>query len=209
MKRILIADDHQIVRFGLTIMLQDSFPAYNIDEAWDAESVMALMKENTYVLVLLDLIMPNTDPTTLLHHIKNFYPHTKVLVLSMNQELLYGARAIQQGAQGYLKKDASKEEITKAIHMILAGRKYLSPELADTLLQTVVEGKSASPFERLSAREFQIAMYLVQDYTQKQISEMLQVHYGTVNTFKQRLYEKLNIEHHKELTELASIYGLR
>jgi DNA-binding NarL/FixJ family response regulator len=209
MKRILIADDHEIVRFGLTMMLRESFPDYVIDESWDMESVMTLMKDNPYALVLLDIVMPNTDPTVLLHHIKNFHTQTKVLVLSMNEDMLYGARSIQQGAHGYLKKDAPKGEIVRAIHMILAGRKYLSPDVADTLLQNAIAGKPVSPFERLSAREFQIAMYLVQDYTQSQISEMLQVQYGTVNTFKQRLYQKLNIEHHKELTELASIYGLR
>jgi DNA-binding NarL/FixJ family response regulator len=153
--------------------------------------------------------MPNTDPTILLHYIKNFHSETKVLVLSMNDEMLYGARSIQLGAQGYLKKDAPKEKISKAISTILSGKKYVSQELTDTLLQSSLEGKSASPFERLSAREFQIAMYLIQGYAQKQISEMLQIQYGTVNTLKQRLYEKLNIEHHKELAELAFAYDVR
>jgi two-component system, NarL family, invasion response regulator UvrY len=209
MKRILIADDHNIVRFGLRMMLQESFSDYIIDEAWDAESVMALMKKNEYPLVLLDLIMPNTDPTILLHYIRNFHSETKVLVLSMNDETLYGARSIQQGAQGYLKKDAPKAEIEKAINTILSGKRYVSQELTDTLLQNSLEGKPASPFEQLSAREFQVAIYLIQGYAQKQISEMLQIQYGSVNTLKQRLYEKLNIEHHKELTELALAYGVR
>lgn len=208
MNRILIADDHDIVRFGLTMMLRESFSDCTIDEAWDAESVMALMKKNAYPLVLLDLVMPNTDPAVLLHHIKHFHQTTKVLVLSMNDEMLYGARTIQLGAHGYLKKDAARGEIKKAILTILAGKKYVSPELADILLQNSLAGKSASPFERLSKREFQIAMHLVQGYSQRQISEMLQVQYGTVNTLKQRLYEKLNIEHQKELTEMAFIYGL-
>jgi two-component system invasion response regulator UvrY len=208
MKRILIADDHYVVRFGLTMMLQESFPDYIIDEAWDAKTVMALMKKNEYPLVLLDLVMPNTDPTILLHHIKNFHPETKVLVLSMNDEALYGVRSIRLGAKGYLKKDAPKEELAKAINTILAGRKYVSQELNETLLESSLEGKLANPFERLSAREFQIAMHLIQGYSQKQISEMLQVQYGTVNTLKQRLYEKLKVEHHKDLTELAFAYGV-
>ena len=208
MKRILVTDDHDIVRFGLIMMLQAFFSDCTIDEAWDAESVMALMKKNEYPLILLDLVMPNTDPTVLLHHIKSFHPNTKVLVLSMNDEMLYGARTIQLGAQGYLKKDAPKEEIKRAIQTILAGKRYVSPELADMLLQNSLAGKSVSPFERLSAREFQVVLHLVQGYTQRQISEMLHVQYGTVNTLKQRIYEKLNIEHHKDLTELAVIYGL-
>lgn len=209
MRRILIADDHRIVRVGLTMILQEFFSEYAIDEAWSAKSVISLMKKNSYPLILLDLVMPDTDPTILLHHIKNFHPETKVLILSMNDEVLYGTRYIQLGAQGYLEKDASKEEIIKAISTILAGKKYVSPELSDTLLRNALEGKPVSPFERLSQREFQVAMHLIQGYSQKQISEMLQVHYDTVNTLKQRLYDKLNIEHHKELAALALAYGVQ
>lgn len=209
MQSILIADDHDIVRFGLTMMLQEFFPGYSVDEAWDAESVIEQLKKKEYPLILLDLVMPNTDASTLLHFIKNIHPKAKVLILSMNDETLYGLRSIHLGAHGYLKKDAPKKEIAKAIQTILAGRKYVSQELADSLLQHSLEGKFISPFERLSPREFQVAMYLVKDYTQKQISEMLQVQYGTVNTLKQRVYDKLEIGERKELAELASIYGLQ
>jgi two-component system invasion response regulator UvrY len=92
----------------------------------------------------------------------------------MNDETLYGLRSIHLGAHGYLKKDAPKQEIAKAIQTILAGRRYVSQELADSLLQHSLEGKFISPFERLSPREFQVAMYLIKDFTQKQISEILQ-----------------------------------
>jgi len=208
MNRVLIADDHDIVRFGLTMMIQDTFPGCKPDEAWDAQSVMALMRQKEYPLLLLDLVMPDTDPNALLHHIRNFHPGTRVLILSMNDEALYGARFIHLGAHGYIKKDAPKDEIRKAIHTVLAGKKYVSQQLGEALVQESLDGKRANPFERLSAREFQVAMHLVQGYSQKQISEMLQVQYGTVNTLKQRLFEKLNIEHHKDLTELSLLYGL-
>lgn len=207
MKDVLIADDHDIVRFGLIMMIRETFPGCTPDEAWDAESVMALMKKKIYPLVLLDLVMPDTDPNALLHHIRNFHPETRVLILSMNDEALYGSRFIQLGANGYIKKDAPKDEIKKAIHTVLAGKKYVSQELGDALVQDSLDGTMGNPFERLSAREFQVAMHLVQGYSQKQISEMLQVQYGTVNTLKQRLFEKLNIEHQKDLTELSLIYG--
>ena len=207
MKDVLIADDHDIVRFGLIMMIRETFPGCTPDEAWDAESVMALMKKKIYPLVLLDLVMPDTDPNALLHHIRNFHPETRVLILSMNDEALYGSRFIQLGANGYIKKDAPKDEIKKAIHTVLAGKKYVSQELGDALVQDSLDGTMGNPFERLSAREFQVAMHLVQGYSQKQISEMLQVQYGTVNTLKQRLFEKLNIEHHKDLAELSLIYG--
>ncbi len=209
MQSILIADDHEIVRFGLTIMLKEFFPAYTIDEAWDAESVIEQTRKKEYQLILLDLVMPNTDASILLPYIKNIHPKVKILILSMNDETLYGLRSIHLGAHGYLKKDAPTNEIVKAIRTILAGKKYVSEELADSLLQHSLAGKAISPFERLSPREFQVAMYLIKDFTQKQISEILQVQYGTVNTLKQRVYDKLEIGERKELTELASIYGLQ
>jgi two-component system invasion response regulator UvrY len=209
MKRILIADDHDIVRFGLALMLGQFFPGYTIDEAEDTEGVMQLMKKNDYSLLLLDLVMPGNDGNTLLHYVTNFHPQTKVLVLSMNDETLYGMRSLQLGAKGYLKKDAPKEEIVKAIQTILDGKKYVGSKLANALLQSSLDGKELNPIERLTPREFQVAMYIIQDFSQKQISEMLNVQYGTVNTLKQRVYEKLNIEHRKELVELAAAHGLR
>ncbi len=208
MKRMLITDDHDIVRFGLKVMLKEHFSDYTIDEAWNAESVMEQMKQNAYDVVLLDLIMPDTDALVLLHYIRNFHPDCKVLVISMNEEAVYGLRSIQSGAHGYVSKDKLKEHIVQAIRTILSGKRYVSEALAGVLVQYSLEGKSLNPFERLSPREFQVAMYIVKDFSPKQISEMLQVQYGTVNTLKQRIFDKLNIEHRKELVELASAYGL-
>jgi two-component system invasion response regulator UvrY len=207
MQRILIADDHSIVRYGLNTILRNAVPNCLIDEAWNAETVMENLKKNSYAIILLDLNMPDTDPSILLHWIKSFYKETKVLVISMNEETLFGMRAIQLGAHGYIKKDADPEEIIKAVQCVLSGKKYVSQELANAILDSTLEGKSVNPFERLSPREFQVAMYMVQDYSQKQISEMLQIQYATVNTFKQRIYEKLSVEHRKDLVQLATAYS--
>jgi two-component system invasion response regulator UvrY len=207
MQRILIADDHSIVRFGLSTTLQKFFPDYILDEAWDADTVMESMKQHPYAVILLDLNMPDTDPSILLHWIKSFYSTTKVLVISMNEEKLFGMRSIQLGAHGYIKKDANQEEIVKAVQRVLAGKKYISQELANAILDNTLDGKSVNPFERLSPREFQVAMYMVQDYSVKQIGEMLQIQYATVNTFKQRIYEKLELEHRKDLMKLATAYS--
>jgi two-component system invasion response regulator UvrY len=209
MKRILLADDHEIVRFGLRLMLGDFFPEYIIDEAYDGDSVVNQMKSNGYDLLLLDMVMPDTDSNLLLQYLRSFHPQTKVLILSVNDEIFFGTRAIELGAKGYLKKDAPKEEIRNAIDTILAGRKYVSSRLADALVQNVLGEKIANPVERLSPKEFQVAMYLVKDFSQKEISEMLNVQYGTVNTMKQRIYEKLNIKLRRELIALLAAHGLR
>lgn len=209
MKRILLADDHEIVRFGMRIMLGDSFPGYIIDEAFDGESVMSQVKSNSYDLLLLDMVMPDTDSNSLLQYLKNSHPQTKVLILSVNDETFFGTRAIELGARGYLKKDTSKEEIKRAIETVMAGKKYVSNKLADALVQNVLGEKILNPIERLSPKEFQVAMYIIQDFSQKEISEMLNVQYGTVNTMKQRIYEKLNIKQRRELIELASAHGFK
>jgi two-component system invasion response regulator UvrY len=209
MKRILLADDHEIVRFGLRIMLGDFFPGYIIDEAFDGESVVSRMKNERYDLLLLDMVMPDTDSTSLLQYLKNVHPDTKVLILSVNDETFFGMRAIELGAKGYLKKDAPKEEIKRAIDIILSGKKYVGNKLTEALVQNVLGEKISNPIERLSPKEFQVAMYLIQDFSQKEIGEMLNVQYGTVNTMKQRIYEKLNIKQRRELVELASAHGLK
>jgi two-component system invasion response regulator UvrY len=207
MSRILIADDHSIVRYGLLLTLQKHFPDYSFEEAWDGETVMKQLEQQAYDLVLLDLNMPDTDPGILLHWLKTAQPHIKVLVLSMNEERLFGLRSIQLGAKGYLKKDTPHDQIAAAVKTVLSGKKYVSPELAETILTHAIEGRYANPFERLSTREFQVAMYIVQDYSVRQISDMLQLQYATVNTFKQRIYEKLELKHRKELLEMAAAYS--
>jgi two-component system invasion response regulator UvrY len=206
MIRFLIADDHSIVRFGLKTMLEVTFPNCKVDEARNGEEVMDQIRKNDYQLILLDLVMPHTDPSTLLHFIKNSYGHTKVLVISMNEEELYGMWTIQLGAQGYLKKDAPKEELEAAVRTVMAGKKYISNELTNILIESSLDGKSINPFEHLTPREFQVAMLMLQDLSPTKISEILQVQYGTVNTLKHRIFAKLSISSRKELVTLASVY---
>jgi two-component system invasion response regulator UvrY len=206
MNRILVADDHSIVRFGLKTILETLFPDCKIDEAANGDDVIRLMREQIYQLILLDLIMPNTDTNNLIHFIRNSFSHTKVLVISMNEEHIYGMRTIQLGAHGYFKKDAPKEELEHAIKTVLSGKRYISNELTGMLIESSLEGKPANPFDSLTPREFQVAMLILQDISPKQIGEALQIQYGTVNTLKHRIFDKLNIAGRKELVKLASAY---
>ncbi len=208
MIRFLIADDHSIVRFGLKTMLEATFSNCEVDEARNGEEVMDQIRKNDYHVLLLDLVMPNTDPSLLLHFIKNSYGQTKVLVISMNEEELYGMWTIQLGAQGYLKKDAPKEELETAVKTILSGKRYISNELTNILIQSSLEGKSINPFDQLTPRELQVALLMLQDLSPTKISETLQVQYGTINTLKHRVFSKLNISSRKELVTLASTYAI-
>ncbi|SEI99823.1 two component transcriptional regulator, LuxR family [Dyadobacter sp. SG02] len=208
MMKILIADDHSLVRYGLRLALHNYFKDSQIDESWDGASVKAQFAMHAYDLLLLDLNMPETDSTILLQWIREYHTDTKVLVVSMNDESIFGKRSLQQGAHGYLEKDSSPEELMKAVTTIMNGKRYASPNLANILINDTLRGSSGNPFDQLTAREFQVAIYLAKDYSVTQISEILQVQYTSVNTFKRRIFKKLNVENKSALVRLADAYNL-
>ncbi|SEJ57852.1 two component transcriptional regulator, LuxR family [Dyadobacter sp. SG02] len=208
MKKILIADDHSLVRYGLKVALLNHFTDPQIDESWDGQTIMAQLKNNKYDLILLDLSMPDADTATILHWIKSFQPDAKVLVVSMNSEVIFGKRVLQMGAHGYIEKDASPEDLIKAVDTVLAGKKYMSADLADVIVNDTLNRKAVNPFDELTPREFQVAMYIIQDYTITQISELMQLQYTSVSTFRRRVFEKLNIPDRKALVQLAEAYKL-
>ncbi|MHA4739981.1 response regulator [Dyadobacter sp. MSC1_007] len=208
MIKILIADDHSLVRYGLKLALSRHFTECHIDESWDGASVMQQLKSIAYDLVLLDLNMPETDSTVLIRWIRDFHPDTRILIVSMNNESVFGKRSLQLGVHGYLEKDSPPVELVKAVDVILSGKKYLSANLSDILINDTLKGKTANPFDELTPREFQVAMYMVQGHSVTQISEMLQVQYTSVNTFKRRIFEKLNVDDSKGLIQLADAYNL-
>ncbi|GGN11883.1 DNA-binding response regulator [Dyadobacter beijingensis] len=208
MKKFLIADDHSLVRYGLKVALFKQFADAQIDESWDGHSALAQLKTGPYDLMLLDLSMPDTDASTLLHTIRNTYPDTKVLVVSMNNEVIFGKRALQMGAHGYIEKDASPDDLIRAVNVVLSGKKYMSADLAQVIVNDTLNRKSMNPFDGLTPREFQVAMYIIQDYTITQISELMQLQYTSVSTFRRRIFEKLNISDRKALVQLADAYKL-
>lgn len=208
MEKMLIADDHALVRYGLKVAILEYFPECHVDESSDGISVMEKLKNHMYDLVLLDLSMPKTDPTLLLHWIRNFQQNAKVLVVSMSNENIFGKRSLQLGAHGYIEKDASPEELIKAVRTVLAGRKYMSANLSEIIINDVRDGALRNPFDKLTAREFQVAMFIVQDYSIAQICEKLQLKYTSVCSVRQRVFEKLDIEDRKTLVQLADAYSL-
>lgn len=209
MKRVIIADDHAVVRYGLKIMLTQAFPDFDIEEAWDRSSVKSELKKGNCTLILLDLIMPETDPNSLIHWIKSFHPQTKILVVSMNDETLFGKRILQLGADGYIKKDSPADEIVRAAKTVLMGEKYISNTLTNLIVQQTISGVSDNPFDALTPREFQVAAYMLRDYSLSQISEALNIQYTTASTFKQRVFEKLSVQNRKEFLDLAVVYGFK
>ena len=203
MSTFLIADDHEIVRQGLKLLIADFYPGAQIVEAHDGDSTLAQLKQTKCTLVVLDIQMPNTNSLDLVEYIIAFHPDTKILIFSMSSETLYGKRFIKAGAHGYLSKDASVDEVKKAIETVLNGRRYMSADLMDTF----VGEEQQNPFITLSDREFEIAKLLLTGLSINEIASQIHLQPSTVGTYKARIFEKLHITNILQLKEMAALYN--
>ena len=208
MKKFLLVDDHTVVRSGVKILLSDIYIPSEIYEAINGETAVAQLKERDYDLIMLDIQMPNTDTLGLMEYIHITYPQAKVLMFSMSAENIYAKRFMKAGAYGFISKEAPLEEITRAIQIILSGRKYISESLAEKLAEDSFSGKSGNPFNELSPREFEIVTLLLDGKTVTDISHTLNIQTSTVGTHKARLFEKLAVTNILELKEMATTYNL-
>jgi two-component system, NarL family, invasion response regulator UvrY len=208
MKKFLLVDDHVVVRSGIKILLADLYNPAEIHEAMNGDTAVAQLKENSYDLVMLDIQMPNTDTLGLMEFIHITYPDIKVLMFSMSAENIYAKRFMKAGAYGFISKEAPLEEITKAITVILGGKKFISESLAQKLAEDSFSGKTGNPFNELSPREFEIVTLLLDGKTVTEISHILNIQTSTVGTHKARLFEKLGVDNILQLKEIATTYNL-
>ena len=203
MKKILLADDHTIVRLGIKALINENLPLYNIDEAGTEEQVIHCIKNNKYDLVLLDIQIPDTDFGKLMQWINVIAPDTNILVFTMHTEEMYGLRCLQMGAKGFLRKTASNHEILAAIIKVLNNEKYINPRLSELLLESYNKpNKPENPFDTLSQREMEIVKHLDNSKTLTEVCEILKIQYSTANTYKRRIFEKLNVKSVLELSRL-------
>lgn len=208
MKIFLLVDDHALVRLGIKGLLSQIFKHSDIHEAGDGDSVLEKLKSHQYDLVMMDIKMPKTDTLGLMEFIHVKYPDTKVLIFSMNTEHIYAKRFLKAGVRGFLSKEAPLEEIKRAINLVLNGRKYISESLAQVLANETLSENSANPFDKLSAREFEIIFLLLSGQTAIEISKSLNLQASTIGSHKARVFEKLGITNILELKELANSYGI-
>jgi DNA-binding NarL/FixJ family response regulator len=207
--RVLIADDHTIVRSGIKLVIQDLLPLTAIDEASNGDEVVSCVKKNDYDLIVLDINMPDTDSITLVTNLFAYREHSRILIYSMNSEELYAKRFIKLGVLGYLNKESKAEEIRRAITSVLRGDIYISKKVKKDLSEDMQSKKGAdNPFEKLSDREIQTVKYLLHGYSLLEIKKILNIHSSTVGTYKTRIFEKLKIKTLRELDELARMYQL-
>lgn len=200
MKKIIVADDHSFIRVGLIQILKDEFPNAEIKEVGDGESLVKEVIQEEWDLVISDLDMPGRSGLEALEQIKLFKPSLPVIILSIYAEDLYAIRALKAGAAGYLNKNAAPYELIKAIERVSIGRKYITPELAEKLLDF---GDSDIPHEKLTNREFAIFKMLAEGKSITQIAETLSLALTTISTHRSHILEKLGFTTNAELTRYA------
>jgi DNA-binding NarL/FixJ family response regulator len=199
--RILIADDHAIVRKGLVGILLEEFPSADIVEVNDAETLFKRALKEEYDLIISDLSMPGRSGLEMITEIKQHTPHIPVLILSIHPEELYGIRVLRAGAAGYLNKDAPPAELKKAIRWILQGRRYITPTIAEKLADdTSHNHKDKLAHEILSDRELDVLKLLAAGESLIRIGELLSVSPSTVSSFRGRIMKKMQMQSNADLT---------
>jgi two-component system, NarL family, invasion response regulator UvrY len=203
MIRVLIADDHAILRRGLIEILTREFKDAFCGEAENAEQVLAQVQGHDWDLVILDVTMPGRSGVDVLADLKRERPKLPVLVLSMHPEDQYGKRVLKAGASGYMNKDSAPEELSKAVRKVLAGGRYVSPTLAEVLALDLTRGADQPLHDRLSARELEVLRLMGSGKAISQIGELLHLSVTTVSTYRARILEKLSLTTTAELMNYA------
>ncbi len=203
MHRILIADDHAIVRKGLRQLILEEYPASEIGEVGDVESLIQQVMKGKWDLVICDISMPGRSGLEALQQIKEIDAGLPVLIMSMYPEDQYALRVFKAGASGYLSKDAVHEELISAIRMIRNGRKFITPGIAEKLLGALDTGSNKEPHEMLSNREFDVLKMLAAGRSITEIAEQLSLSATTVSTYRSRILEKTGLRNNADITRYA------
>jgi len=199
-KRIILADDHSFIRLGLVQILKDEYPDAVVEQVGDGQSLINEAIKHDWDLVISDLDMPGRNGLEALQQIKLIKPDLPVLILSIYPEDLYAVRVLKAGASGYLNKNSAPEELITAIERIKLGKKYITPEIAERLVDFNTDKK---PHELLSNREFEIFKLLASGKTVSQIAEMLSLAITTISTNRSKIMDKLGLTNNSELTRYA------
>ena len=208
MIRIVIADDHAIVREGLKRIVGEHSDMQIAGEASNGTEVMQRVRELEFDVLLMDLSMPGRSGMELIKLVKSEKPKLRVLVLSMHQETQYAVRSIKSGASGYLTKETAPALLEQAIRKVAAGGAYVGPDVAEQLALGAMPGSDSVPHESLSDREFQVFRMLVTGTSVTDIARELHLSAKTVSTHKTNLMQKLGVSNQSELLRYALKHGI-
>lgn len=203
MIKILIADDHIIVREGLKQIISETKNLQIEDEASDGFEILEKVHKQKFDLVIMDISMPGKNGLEILKDIKADYPKLPVLVLSMHPEEKYGIRFLRAGASGYLTKESAPDELIDAINKIVKGGRYISSTLAEKLVYAIGEDSNKPPHSLLSDREYEIMLLIAQGKQVSQIAGLLSLSVPTISTYRARILEKMKLKNNAEITYYA------
>jgi two-component system, NarL family, invasion response regulator UvrY len=208
MIRVLLVDDHAVVRTGFRLLLQSQPDINVVAEAQSGEAACQMYAELTPDVVVMDLGMPGMGGLEALRRIRARNPAARVLALSAHDDPMHARRALREGALGFLSKRSAPEALIEAIASIAAGRRYLDPDLAQKLALAEIEGATRSPIEQLSEREFEVFIRLAGGATVQKIADDLKLSASTIGTHLYNIKQKLGVVNQSELTLLAIRHGL-
>jgi two-component system invasion response regulator UvrY len=203
MIKVLIADDHALLRRGLKEILVREFDDASCSEAGEAAQVLHQVRSQTWDLIILDISMPGRSGLDVLSDLKQLRPDLPVLVLSAYPEGQYAKRVLKAGAAGYMNKETASDELVKAVRRVLAGGRYVSSTLAETLASDLSEHAGRPIHENLSNREFEVLRMIASGRTSSQIAEELHLSVTTVSTYRARILEKTRMANNAELMRYA------
>lgn len=207
MIKIILADDHQLVRTGIRRLLDDVDGFTVVAEADNGNDAITQVKEYQPDIAILDINMPHLNGIKTTEILRRDYPDLKIIIISMHSDELFPERLIKVGANAYLTKDTGIQEITHAIHEVMASREYICTEVAQKMALVKAGGNGSSPFRELSKRELEVLGLLIKGLKVADISDQLCLSPKTVSTYRYRLLGKLSVQNDIELTKLAMQYG--
>ncbi|MBT8332020.1 MAG: response regulator transcription factor [Deltaproteobacteria bacterium] len=204
MIKVLLADDHSIVRAGLRRIVEDSGDMKVIAEAADGREAIEKVHKELPDVAVIDISMPGLDGLEVLNQLRNYYPDLPTLILTMHEEGQYVVRAIEEGAMGYITKQSAPEQLVKAIRKVNSGSRYVTDEAAEALALHVARGtQGQSQLDTLSMRELQVLRRLAMGHTNREIAKAYHISIKTVDTYRSRLLKKLNLRNNAELSRFA------
>jgi two-component system invasion response regulator UvrY len=204
MIRVFVADDHAIVRGGIRRILEDQPDIQIVGEAAEGQEAIQKILEADPDVILLDISMPGMDGLDVTKQLKAIDSKVRILILTMHAEEQYAPRLMKAGAMGYVTKHAAPEDLVKAIHAVHSGKRFISPSLAENMAWRYLANREAlSPVECLSDRELQVLRLLAKGNTNRGIADSLHLSVKTIDTYRARVLEKLNLRNNSELTLFA------
>lgn len=208
MIRVLMADDHAIVRKGLRQILAEGDNPCQVEEANSGQEVMKKVYDGNWDILVLDISLPDRNGLDLVKEIKHVKPKLPILMLSVYPEEQYALRALKAGVSGYLNKDSAPDQLVQAIERIVSGGKYISLSLAESLATTIGAGREGDPHEALSDREFTVLLRIGAGKSVSEIADELGLSVKTVSTYRTRILEKMNMSSNADLIRYVIDYKL-